>query len=47
MTYKIPETNYKLGVNYGTSRMSRADGETNPTLLKENGKVSDRTSTTS
>lgn len=40
VTYKIPETNYKLGVNYGTSRMSRADGENNPTLLKENGKVS-------
>jgi len=30
----------KLGVNYGTSRMSRADNEINPTLLKENGKVS-------
>lgn len=40
VTYKIPETNYKLGVNYGTSRMSQADNEANPTLLKDNGKVS-------
>jgi len=40
LTYKLPETNVKLGVNYGTSRMSRADNEINPTLLKENGKVS-------
>lgn len=40
VTYKIPETNLKLGVNYGTSRMSRADNETNPTLVKDNGKVS-------
>jgi hypothetical protein len=40
VTYKIPETNLKLGVNYGTSRMSRADNETAPTLVKDNGKVS-------
>src|ERR1700730_9685592 len=25
-TYKIPETNFKLGVNYGTSRLDQADG---------------------
>lgn len=40
ITYKIPATNLKVGVNYGTSRMSRADGEINPTLVKDNGKVS-------
>jgi hypothetical protein len=40
VTYKLPETNLKLGVNYGTSRMSRADNEVNPTLVKDNGKVS-------
>jgi predicted porin len=40
ITYKIPETNLKVGVNYGTSRMSRADGEVNPGLVKDNGKVS-------
>jgi predicted porin len=39
LTYKIPETNFKLGVNYGTSRLSRADGEVNPTLVKNNDKV--------
>ncbi len=39
-TYKIPETNLKLGINYGTSRLSRADGEVNPTLVKKNDKVS-------
>jgi hypothetical protein len=39
LTYKIPETNYKLGVNYGTSRLSRADNEVNPTLVKLNDKV--------
>jgi|KBSSwiStaDraftv2_1062776.scaffolds.fasta_scaffold02724_17 hypothetical protein len=38
VTYKIPETNFKLGANYGTSRMSRADNETNPVLVKDNGK---------
>src|SRR4051812_500566 len=27
VTYKIPETNLKLGFNYGTSRLSRADNE--------------------
>jgi predicted porin len=40
VTYKIPETNHKLGVNYGTSRLSRADNEVNPTLVKLNDKVS-------
>ncbi|HWM68265.1 MAG TPA: hypothetical protein VNO35_16865 [Steroidobacteraceae bacterium] len=40
VTYKIPDTNYKLGVNYGTSRLSLADKEVNPTLVKLNDKVS-------
>ncbi len=40
LTYKIPDTNYKLGVNYGTSRLSRADNEVAPLLVKENAKVS-------
>ncbi len=40
LTYKIPETNYKLGVNYGTSRLSQADNENSPALVKENAKVS-------
>jgi predicted porin len=40
LTYKIPETNFKLGANYGTSRLSRADNETNPTLVHSNDKVS-------
>lgn len=40
LTYKIPETNFKLGVNYGTSRLSRADNEANPFLVKKNDKVS-------
>jgi predicted porin len=40
LTYKIPETNLKLGVNYGSSRLSRADNETAPTLVKKNDKVS-------
>jgi hypothetical protein len=40
LTYKIPETNLKLGVNYGTSRLSRADGEINTLLVKKNDKVS-------
>jgi len=39
-TYKIPETNFKLGVNYGTSRLSRADNEVNPLLVKSNDKIS-------
>ncbi|HEV7441974.1 MAG TPA: hypothetical protein VGO18_05220, partial [Steroidobacteraceae bacterium] len=39
VTYKIPETNLKVGVNYGSSRLSRADNETNPTLVKKNDKV--------
>jgi len=38
VTYKIPETNFKLGFNYGTSRLSRADNEINPTLVKLNDK---------
>jgi hypothetical protein len=38
VTYKIPETNYKLGFNYGTSRLSRADNEVNPTLVHLNDK---------
>lgn len=38
VTYKIPETNYKLGFNYGTSRLSRADNEVNNTLVKLNDK---------
>jgi predicted porin len=41
VTYKIPDTNYKLGFNYGTSRLSRADGESNienPALVKLNDK---------
>jgi predicted porin len=37
-TYKIPESNIKLGFNYGTSRLSRADNESNPTLVKLNDK---------
>ena len=40
LTYKIPETNLKLGVNYGTSRLSKADGEVNPTLVHKNDKIS-------
>ena len=39
LTYKIPESNLKLGVNYGTSRLGRADNEVNPTLVKLNDKV--------
>ncbi|MBS0417282.1 MAG: porin [Proteobacteria bacterium] len=38
VTYKIPETNFKLGFNYGTSRLSRADNEVNNTLVKLNDK---------
>lgn len=38
VTYKIPESNFKLGFNYGSSRLSRADNETNPTLVKLNDK---------
>jgi predicted porin len=40
VTYKIPETNLKLGVNYGTSRLSRADREVNDTLVRNNQKIS-------
>jgi predicted porin len=39
VTYKIPETNFKLGLNYGTSRLSRADNENYSTLLRSNDKV--------
>jgi len=38
VTYKIPETNLKLGFNYGTSRLSRADNEVADTLVKLNDK---------
>ncbi len=38
VTYKLPETNIKLGFNYGTSRLSRADNEVNPTLVHLNDK---------
>jgi hypothetical protein len=38
VTYKLPETNLKLGFNYGTSRLSRADNEINNTLLHLNDK---------
>src|SRR5262249_20896640 len=40
LTYKIPETNFKLGVNYGTSRLSRPANELNAQLGKKNDKVS-------
>jgi predicted porin len=40
VTYKIPETNLKLGVNYGTSRLSRADREINDLLVRNNQKIS-------
>jgi predicted porin len=40
VTYKLPNTNLKLGVNYGTSRLSHADRETNNELVKLNDKVS-------
>ncbi|MBV8806563.1 MAG: hypothetical protein JO042_16010, partial [Sinobacteraceae bacterium] len=43
VTYKVPETNLKLGVNYGTSDLSKADNEViNPAspLLKKNDKIS-------
>jgi hypothetical protein len=38
VTYKLPETNLKLGFNYGTSRLSRADNEANNNLVKNNDK---------
>ena len=38
VTYKLPNTNYKLGFNYGTSRLGRADNEINPTLVHVNDK---------
>jgi predicted porin len=38
VTYKIPQTNYKLGFNYGSSRLSHADGEVNQALVHVNDK---------
>ncbi len=38
VTYKIPETNFKLGVNYGTSKLDQADREVAPTLVSRNDK---------
>jgi hypothetical protein len=38
VTYKLPETNLKLGFNYGTSRLGTADNEQNPALVKLNDK---------
>jgi predicted porin len=38
VTYKIPETNFKVGVNYGTSKLDQADNEVNPFLLSRNDK---------
>jgi predicted porin len=38
VTYKIPETNFKVGVNYGQSKLDQADGEANPFLLSRNDK---------
>ena len=38
VTYKLPGTNTKLGFNYGDSRLSKADSETNPFLVKKNSK---------
>jgi predicted porin len=38
VTYKIPQTNFKLGVNYGTSKLDHADGEVAPALLSRNDK---------
>jgi predicted porin len=38
VTYKVPETNFKLGVNYGTSKLDQADREVNPFLVSRNDK---------
>jgi hypothetical protein len=38
LTYKLPGTNLKLGVNYGESKLDQADNEINPTLLSMNNK---------
>jgi predicted porin len=38
LTYKIPATNLKLGVNYGQSKLDQADREINPGLLSKNDK---------
>jgi predicted porin len=37
VTYQIVDT--KLGINYGQSKLQRADGEVNPTLVNKNDKV--------
>ena len=42
VTYKLPETNLKLGFNYGTSRLSRADNEVDPTLVHAERQVHSR-----
>jgi hypothetical protein len=39
LTYKVPATNLKVGLNYGTSRLDQADNEVNPTLVSKNDKV--------
>jgi predicted porin len=38
VTYKVPETNFKVGVNYGTSKLDQADREVNPALVSRNDK---------
>jgi predicted porin len=38
LTYKIPSTNFKVGFNYGQSKLDQASGEVNPTLLSKNDK---------
>jgi predicted porin len=38
LTYKIPQTNIKLGVNYGQSKLDQADNEINPLLVSKNDK---------
>jgi hypothetical protein len=39
VTYKVPDTNTKIGLNYGQSRLMLADNEINPTLVAKNDKV--------
>jgi len=39
LTYKIPGTNTKVGVNYGQSNLDQADNEVNPILVHKNDKV--------
>jgi predicted porin len=38
LTYKLPQTNIKLGVNYGQSKLDQADSEINPLLVSKNDK---------